>query len=256
MKSIIKKKTVLAGILLLGLQSCQKQGYALERIQGNSVNINNNIPSDSIINQFIAPYKESVDNEMDKVLAHTPKALSKKDSKYNTAIGNMMADAVMEMANPIFQKRTGYPFHAVLLNYGGIRSGLNAGDITTRAAYEIMPFENEVVVVELSGYQMKELFAYLSRGAAHPIAGMEVHLNADGTIRDGKVQGQEIIDNETYFVATSDYLQKGGDSMNFFAKPISLLEIDYKIRNVLIDYFAKHDTIAPVQDNRFTKLSR
>jgi 5'-nucleotidase len=102
---------------------------------------------------------------------------------------------------------------------------------------------------------MKELFAYLAKGAAHPIAGMEVHLNPDGTLKEAKVQGQEIIDNETYFVATSDYLQKGGDSMDFFAKPISLLEIDYKIRNVLIDYFEKHDTIAPVQDNRFTKLS-
>jgi 5'-nucleotidase len=252
----MKKITVLASILLLGLQSCKKQGYAPERIQGNSVEINNNIPSDTVITHFIAPFKASVDKEMDKVLAHTPKAISKKDSKYNTAIGNMMADAVLEMANPIFQKRTGYPFHAVLLNYGGIRSSLNAGAITTRSAYEIMPFENEVVVVELSGYQMKELFTYLSKGAAHPIAGMEIHLNADGTLKEAKVQGQTIIDNETYFVATSDYLQKGGDSMDFFAKPVSLLSLDYKIRNLLIDYFAKHDTIAPVQDNRFTKLSQ
>jgi 5'-nucleotidase len=256
MKRKMKKNILLVGILLLGLHSCQKEGYAPERIQGNSININNNIPSDSTINKFIAPYKESVDKEMNKVLAHTPLALTKKDSKYNTAIGNMMADAVMEMANPIFQKRTGYPFHAVLLNYGGIRSSLNAGAITTRAAYEIMPFENEVVVVELSGYQMKELFAYLSSGVAHPIAGMEVHLNADCTINEPTVQGQKIIDNETYFIATNDYLQKGGDSMDFFAKPVSLLALDYKIRNLLIDYFTKHDTIAPVQDNRFTKLSR
>lgn len=255
MKRKMKKNILLASILLLGFQSCKKQGYAPERIQGNSLVINNNIPADSGITQLIAPYKKSVDKEMNKTLAYTPTSLSKKDSKYNTAIGNMMADAVMEMANPIFKKRTGYPFHAVLLNYGGIRSSLNAGPITTRAAYEIMPFENEVVVVELSGYQMKELFAYISsRETAHPFSGMEVLLNPDGTLKEARIQGQDIIDNETYFVATSDYLQKGGDNMNFFTKPVSLLGLDYKIRNLLIDYFVKHDTIAPVQDNRFTKL--
>jgi len=41
--------------------------------------------------------------------------------------------------------------------------------------------------------------------------------------------------------------------MTFFSKPVSLLTLDYKIRNVLIDYFKKQDTIAPVRDDRFIK---
>lgn len=251
----LKIYTLLALCYLpLLLQSCKKDSeLTLQKVQSNTILVDNNIYQDSTLLHFIAPYKNRVDAEMDSLLAFAPKSLSKKDSKYNTAIGNMMADAVFEMANPVFKSRTGYPFNAVLLNHGGIRSPLSQGAITTRTAYQIMPFENEVVVVELSGNQMKEMFTYLSYGKAHPISGLQIKLNADGTLKQALIQGQEVIDNETYFIATSDYLQKGGDGMTFLGKPVSMLTLDYKIRNVIIDYFKKEDTIAPVQDNRFTK---
>lgn len=251
----LKIYTLLAFCYLLNLfQSCKKSPeLSLQKVQSSTISIAQTTKSDSSISAFIAPYKSRVDKEMDSVLAYSPKSLSKNDTKYNTAIGNMMADAVFEMANPIFKSRTGYPFNAVLLNHGGIRSSLSQGDITTRTAYQLMPFENEVVVVELSGRQMKELFTYLSSGKAHPISGLQIILDKEGQLKDTRIQGQTILDNETYFIATSDYLQKGGDNMTFLGKPVSILSLDYKIRNLLIDYFKKQDTIAPVRDNRFIK---
>jgi len=254
MTSIPNKYHWILLLPLLALWSCKDEGFKPDRIKGEQIPVHQNIEESKTITDFIAPYKKSVDIQMDSVLAHTPQSLSKKDSQFNTAIGNMMADAVLEMTNPIFQSRTGYPFNAVLLNYGGIRSTLNEGDITTRTAYEIMPFENEVIVVELSGATMKKLFEYLAHGTAHPIAGMSLVLNNDGTIKEQLVQGETIVDNNTYFIATSDYLQNGGDNMTFLTNPISKLPLDYKIRNVLIDYFKKHDTIVPVRDERFIKL--
>ncbi len=236
------------------LTSCKKKSQlSLQKVQATTTPINKDIVEDSSIKAFLNPYKSNVDKEMDSILAFTPRSLTKKDSEYNTAIGNMMADAVFEMANPIFKSRTGYPFNAVLLNHGGIRSSLSKGAVTTRTAYQIMPFENEVVVVELSGRQMKEMFSYLEYGKAHPISGLQITLDKNGKLKEALIQGQTVIDNETYFIATSDYLQKGGDSMTFLEKPVSILNLDYKIRNLLIDYFKKKDTIAPVRDKRFTK---
>lgn len=244
----------IAIVIYATMLSCKEEShYAPERIKSELIPVNENSPENAEITTFINPYKAAIQIEMDSVLAFAPESYSKKDSKLNTAIGNMMADAVFEMTNPIFKKRAGYPFNAVLLNYGGIRSTLNKGPITTRTAYELMPFENEVVVVELSGSQVRTMFNYLKSGTAHPFSGMEIELTADGEIKKALIQGQEIIDNETYFIATSDYLQHGGDNMTFFDKPVSVLPLDYKIRNVLIDYFKKHDTISPVRDNRFTR---
>ena len=87
----------------------------------------------------------------------------KSDGDLNTAIGNLMADVVMEQAGPVFKSRTGNEIDMVLLNHGGIRSGLNKGNISTRSAYALMPFENEIVVAELSGEKIKEMLTYLER---------------------------------------------------------------------------------------------
>jgi 2',3'-cyclic-nucleotide 2'-phosphodiesterase (5'-nucleotidase family) len=166
----------------------------------------------------------------------------------------MMADAVMEMANPIFENRTGNKIDAVILNYGGIRSGINAGDISTRTAYNIMPFENEVAVAAFSSEELRALINYLAKNkTAHPIAGLQVILNADGDLHEAKVNGEQI-QNKTYYVATSDYLIKGGDRMDFFLNAEKVETLDYKLRNLFIDYFKKKDTIAPVRDERFIQL--
>lgn len=247
--------TILSCIVIYTtLHSCKEQSsYAPERIKSEIIPISQNTTADQEITAIIKPYKDAIQTEMDSVLAYAPQSHTKKDSKLNTAIGNMMADAVFEMTAPVFKKRAGYPFNAVLLNYGGIRSTLNKGDITTRTAYELMPFENEVVVVELSGKQIMQMLDYLKNGTAHPISGMEITLTTEGDIKKALIQGQSIAEDETYFIATNDYLKNGGDGMDFFANPVSVLTLDYKIRNVLIDYFKKHDTIAPIQDNRFTR---
>ena len=53
-----------------------------------------------------------------------------------------------------------------------------------------------------------------------------------------------------YYVATNDYLSNGGDNMNFFKKGIQTFDLDYKLRNILIDYFKEVDTITAKNDIR------
>ena len=85
----------------------------------------------------------------------------KKNGVLNTAIGNMMADVTLKLSNPIYNTRTGNNIDFVLLNHGGIRSIISKGDITLRSAYNIMPFENSIVVCQLKGSDLKELIDYL-----------------------------------------------------------------------------------------------
>jgi len=53
-------------------------------------------------------------------------------------------------------------------------------------------------------------------------------------------------------VGTNDYLSNGGDNMNFFKKGVQKFDLDYKLRNILIDYFKEVDTIPVVNDIRIT----
>ena len=234
--------------------SCKNSEYRVDRIEGQQIALKDSIPENDSISDFIAPYKERIAQEMDSVLAYAPNNLSKSQGDLNTALGNMMADAVMELSNPVFKNRTGKSIDLVLLNHGGIRSAVNKGEVTTRTAFQLMPFENEVVVAEIKGEHLKELIHYLVEGqTAHPVAGMELVLNKNNEVVHATIQGKPIQDDKVYYVATNDYLYQGGDNMVFFSKSENVTGLDYKIRNLLIEYFKQKDTINPVVDKRFIR---
>lgn len=236
------------------LSSCSNQKAGLSKIEGRQIGVTDSIPENDSISAFIEPYKEHIAREMDSVLAYAPNNLNKTEGELNTAIGNMMADAVMELSNPIFESRTGKSIDMVLLNHGGIRSPVNRGAVTTRTAYQLMPFENEVVVAELKGEQIKEIISYLIEGqTAHPISGMELVIDKNNEVVRATIRGEPVEDEKIYYVATNDYLYEGGDNMLFFSRAQDVTGIDYKIRNLLIDYFRKEDTIAPQVDQRFIR---
>lgn len=248
------KNTLLIILFLFIIYSCKD---VPNRIEGSRVEINDSIQSNKDIEEFVLPYRTHLNKNMDSVISYAPETYSKTDGELNTAIGNLMADAVFSESNPIFNKRTGKNIDFVLLNHGGIRAIISQGKITTRTAYEVMPFENSVVVVALKGKQINQLFNYLSKAKrAHPVSKqVKLLLNEDFSIKEALVNGKPVSEDVTYYVATNDYLYNGGDRMTFFQPNDSLYTLDYKIRNVLIDYFKKEDTINPKIDNRFTKLT-
>ena len=241
---------VLIGFLFV---TCKPSQANLKAIQGKQIVVTDSLESNQMVIDYIAPYKKRIDDEMNAVLAYAPQSLSKSDGPYNTAIGNMMADTVLEYGDPVFFKKTGKHIDGVVLNHGGIRSVLRAGDVTMGSAYEIMPFENSIVVVEITSEDVRAMFEYLKTGKAHPISNMQLILNSENELASATLNGNAIEDGKTYFIATNDYLQQGGDGMVFFTNPKSTTILDYKMRSILIDHFTKQDTIAPIRDNRFIK---
>jgi 2',3'-cyclic-nucleotide 2'-phosphodiesterase (5'-nucleotidase family) len=241
-------------ILANGFWGC-KEELSLQKISGQNIEIEDSISDNDEINNFIEPYKSSIEDEMNKPLSYTPKAMFKSDTPYNTAIGNMMADAVFEMANPIFFSRFKDSIDGVLLNYGGIRAGISKGVITTETAYSIMPFENMVVVAKLKGIHVNEMFQYLARSKkAQPISNMSVAVDESWNLKKYRISNKEIDTSKYYYIATSDYLSNGGDNMEFFHNADSIYQTDYKLRTLLIDYFNKKDTLRAEADNRFQKI--
>ena len=242
---------LLLSILVL---SCKGNSVETAEIKGERIAVDENIEADPEIEEFVAPFKEHLNKTLDSTLAYNPKDMVKSDGELNTAIGNLMADIVMEQANPIFKSRTGNEIDLVLLNHGGIRSGLNKGNISTRSAYGLMPFENEIVVTELTGDKIKEMLSYLEKAkTAHPVSGIQIEMDQNYKVSRAEVNGEIINESKTYFVATSEYLQQVCDNMSFFKDPIELYKVDYKLRNAIIDYFKKVDTLKVDKDNRFIR---
>ncbi|GAA4238040.1 5'-nucleotidase [Postechiella marina] len=240
---------------ILFFTSCKKDKLTLTKVVGKQIEITDSLMQNEDIENFVKPFRDHIQNDLDSVLAYSKNTYSKAEGEYNTAVGNFMADAIYKQANIIFNKRTSKNIDMVLLNYGGIRSIIPKGNITKKTAFNIMPFENSIVVVALKGTQVKLLIEYLSKDkTAHPISKLKLKLNKDYSINSATINGENIDALKTYYVATNDYLYNGGDSMTFFKPNDSLYELNYKIRNALIDNFKTVDTIKPVIDDRFTQI--
>ncbi len=241
--------------LTLGIFFSCQDAISIAKIEGRQIEIGASIKASDSIENFVSPYRKRIDAVLDSTLAYSPLTISKTDGTYNTTAGNLLADIVLSEAGPIFKSRTGEDIDFVVLNHGGIRSIIPIGKVTARSAYEVMPFENSIVVAKLSGKFIKDMVLYLrDYGRPHPISGMQIVLNRENEIESVRIQGEVLDENRTYNIATSDYLLNGGDNMVFFKDAEKTTKIDYKIRNAMIDYFNKVDTIAPVVDDRFYRM--
>jgi len=225
----------------------------VSKIEGKKIGITDNQKNKSEIEKVIKPYRENIDKDLNEVLAFSPVTLD-KGGEWQTSIGNLLADITFERSNLIFNLREKKNIDICLLNHGGIRSIIPKGDITTRTAFEIQPFENSAQVIGLKGEQIIEMIDYITKEKKpHPLSGMTFTIDKNEKAKSILIQGNPLEDSKIYYVVTSDYLVNGGDNMNFFKKGVEKYDLDYKLRNIIIDYFKEVDTIKANSDIRILK---
>ncbi len=227
---------------------CSRPTYQVTKIEGKEIPVTAIAGTDSLIEKYVQPYRDSLEKDLNTVIAYSPQTLDKSQGKWQTPIGNLMADAALSAGNFVFVANEKKKVDMSLLNFGGIRSIIPKGNVTVRTAFEIMPFENSLIVAELRGVDIRDMTEYIIKEKkAHPVAGLTF------TIENGKatnimVANAPIDDDKIYYVVTSDYLIAGGDNMTFFGRAFKTYDISYKLRNALIDYFKEIDTI-PVRND-------
>ena len=242
-------------LLIFILNGCNNENLKIKKIHGTQIKIDHTQGSDSSITQFISPYKTILNDRINAVLAYTPKTLSRTESALESSLGNIYADICYIKADSIFNAGTGNNIDFALFNYYGIRNIIPKGNITVGNIFELMPFENKLVVVELDGSQILELINYIEfTKLAHPISHLKLEMNNE-KITSILISNQPFDNRKNYYVLTHDYLQHGGDNMVFFKEPITLFNTQYKVRDAIIDYLMSVDTLDAKIDGRFVNLN-
>ena len=230
--------------------SCSQQKIVVTKIEGKQININNTAELTPSVETFIKPYRENIEKDLHEILAFAPQNID-KTGEWQSSIGNLLADVVLDKGNPILKSRKNVSIDFCLLNHGGIRAIIPKGNVTARTAFEIMPFENSLIIVAMKGSDILEIPTYIIKEKKpHPLSGMTFTIDKNNLAKNILIQGKPINENKTYYVATSDYLANGGDNMTFFKKNSDKIDLDYKLRNILIDYFKTVDTIPSVLNKR------
>jgi 2',3'-cyclic-nucleotide 2'-phosphodiesterase (5'-nucleotidase family) len=250
--NVVLKHFVLL-LTFISVISCAEKKYTVTRIEGKEIGITDKNSEVAEIENFIKPYRDNIDKDLSLVLANAPETID-KSGEWQTPMGNFLSDITLEKANPIFQQREKKSIDICLLNHGGIRTIIPKGDITARNAFEIMPFENSAFVVGLKGEQILEMINYIiTEKKPHPLRGLTFTIGKDNQPKNILINGKMLENNKIYYVVTSDYLINGGDNMLFFKKGVEKYDLDYKLRNIIIDYFKANKTIVASKDIRIRK---
>lgn len=228
------KNSFLVALIALIFVSCSG-GSKVASKEGTSVALTKDYSSgkDVSIEEFIKPYNDAMVKEMNEVLIVSDLALTKDQPE--SLLGNLVADIVLKKSNEKCRELSLEKVDICLLNNGGLRTSLPKGELTRGKIFELMPFENEMVVLTMTGEQIRDMFTYVAAANGVPMAGIRLGIK-DSQANTIKINTIDFDIKKTYRVVTSDYLGAGGDKMTFFSKPVKMEKLKYKLRDALIDY--------------------
>lgn len=231
---IIKRFILL--LLGAGLIACSDV-YEIT-VQADQLEITQAAGDNEGIDAMVAPYKAKLEAQMDLVIAHAANDFVK--GRPHGALNNWSADAIYDQQLNANQNSVNVPV-ICLLNVGGLRNPLSAGEITVGDIFKLMPFDNEIVWVELPITAAKDIVGYLQKSGGEPIAGASV-------VKDEMLFNKATENPQTFWVITSDYLMNGGDKMTFFENKLSTKLTGVLMRDAMLMQASSQDTL--VFDNQ------
>lgn len=229
--------------------------YQVNRSNRADYPIDAKLAADSVIIKAYMPYKAQMEAEMNQVIAHSAVLMSKKssDTLPESLLSNFFADAVMHQAIKLDPNID----FAIPSTKGGLRVDLPKGEITVSNIFELMPFENEVVVYDITGIQVRQLLNFIASTNGQPITGFQMQIK-DKKLFSATYKGKPFEDNKIYRIMTSDYIGGGGDKVPVFKEIATGKAIGLKIRDALMkevkETEAAGQLLNPVLDGRIVKL--
>lgn len=207
MKRIFFTRQVLfASLISICLLGCSPQlNY---QASGEFTTINESIQQEAELVAFIEPYKDNMEAKMGSVIGTTQKALTRAGRE--SLLGNFVSDLQLEYAQEAF----GYPIDISIINNGGMRNDLPEGPVTLGNIYELSPFDNFLVVLELQADDVKKLAEFIAVRKNMAFQGMRITSEND-KLAELNIDGKDLESGKTYLLVINDYLANGGDNMEF-----------------------------------------
>ena len=199
--------------------------------------ISNTSPLDSSVIKTYLPYKQKMEAAMNAVIGKTDSAIVKTRGP-ESGLGNFFSDACFAEAKKL---DTNIDF-AIPSTTGGLRNSLPKGNITLGNVFELMPFENELLVLKLKGSDVLELCKFIAQSGGQPVSGLKLKI-VNKVPQEIFINGKAFDTSKTYNVLTSDYIAGGGDNSFGMEKLIETKVLNLKVRDALIQYI-KHQTLA------------
>jgi 2',3'-cyclic-nucleotide 2'-phosphodiesterase (5'-nucleotidase family) len=227
-------KTFFLPLIVLLVVSCSRV-YQPISLQYDAYRISASTPADTNLTALIKPYADSMNQSMNEVVGVAEITLEKEQPE--STLGNFMADAMLFKAKELF----GQDVDAAFVNYGGIRlNQLPAGPVTKGKIFELMPFDNILIVQKLSGNLLQQFLDFTAARGGWPCAGISMEIENKKAVR--VFIGNKLLDpTAEYMIANSDFVANGGDNADML-RAIPQMSKGYLVRDAIFDYIKKLKT--------------
>lgn len=222
--------------------------------------VDSNIPDDPAVEKLLAPYTEKV-RALNVVIGKLDGGL-KREGAGSGSLGNFITDGMRAQA----QAKLGKPVTLAIMNGGGIRkSEISPGELRAADIFELLPFENGLIALEMNGAQLAKLIQVATRDAQ---SGARIQFKwndqnraefLSGKLVDENGKEQEIDPQKMYTVVTIDYLVKlGSGAYTLLQEAKSTTPLNITLRESIMNYVkaetAAGRTIQPRTDDRFVQI--
>lgn len=217
--------------------SCKTQ-YIQSSVENRNLIVSDSfMPVDSQLVMAYLPYKIILEKDMLRVISVSAEEMVKDRPESN--LTNFLADLLLAEGNEELTKM-GKDFKPDIsyFNYGGIRTFLPKGEITVGKIFELMPFENEMVFVKLSGTQVQEFLNGIARGGGDSLGGVRFKIS-DNQAKNVIVGEMPLNPESFYWMVTNDYVAAGGDDREVLTQNFEYVSGEIKIRDAIISHLEK-----------------
>ncbi len=199
--------TIAGSVILSGGSYYEHYAYATFKVDSDVVEIldvdygvipNNGGITNPQIAEIVTYWQEATDEELNVGIGYLANEVPQRSDEMAALIAETWLLA--------------YPADVALTNWGGMRDLIPAGEITYASIISVMPFDNVLVAVTLTGTQLEKV---LNFGSYHPPVG-GIHYSSEGWVLDQTGKGLE--PEATYTLLVTDFLYMGGDDYNMLAE--------------------------------------
>lgn len=227
------KKILLFHIILFVASSLYAQelrfSYKASRILMDSTL---NKPEEPVVKGIIEFYKPEMDKIMQEVVGRSE--VEMRSGKPESLLSNFAVDALLEFG----QKHSKEKVHFSLTNFGGIRAALPGGNVRRYDIYSIFPFENYVIILDVTGSTVRKLFESFARNSVEAMS-YNVKLEIKGReLKEALIDGVQIDDAKIYRIVTIDFLMSGGDNFVALKEAIAVEQTGLLIRDAIFEKIA------------------
>jgi 2',3'-cyclic-nucleotide 2'-phosphodiesterase (5'-nucleotidase family) len=208
----------------------------VSKVESSNIRLDStlNIVPDAKMEAIILPYRSKLMKEMEEVLCTSNVPLF--GGRPESSLTNFCADLVLSESDSICLKY--YPdmhIDVAMVNRGGLRVPIAKGEVKVQKMYELMPFENEVVFLKMSGVEMHRFIDHMASRGGEGVSGMRFGIKDNKAISP-EIQGKPLDESKSYWLATSDYIANGGDGSEILKEIKVRISTGVKFRNMFIDH--------------------